>query len=328
MLCGRIGGAPLLWIWALWGCTSSEPVFHLGYFPNVSHAPAIVGVETGKFQDGLGKVALKTSTFNAGPSAVEALLSGALDASFLGPNPTINAYAKSDGKAVRVIAGSTSGGAYLVVSPDVVTPADLQGKTVASPQLGNTQDVALRHWLQKNSLQTTETGGDVRILPQENAMTLEAFRSGEIAGAWVPEPWASRLILEGGGHVLQDERLLWPDGKYVTTHLVIRTEVLRDRPAEVEGFLRGYLDTLEWMAANSDQAKESTNQGIGKITGKPLPTATLDAAWPHLEFTSDPLPESLRTSAQHAEDVGLLQLDGVDLDGLYDLTLLTRIQAE
>ena len=184
----------------------------LGYQPNLTHATALVAVRKGILAGDLGSsVTLRTSTFGAGPDEVEALLSNSIDAAYLGPNPAINAFLQSRGQAVRIISGATSGGAALVVRPSISTPADLRGRTLATPQLGNTQDVALRYWLNRNSLRTTkEGGGDVSIHPQDNAQTLQTFRQGQIDGAWVPEPWATRLVLEGGGRVLQDERDLWP----------------------------------------------------------------------------------------------------------------------
>ena len=164
------------------------------------------------------------------------MFSGALDASFIGPNPAINGYAKSKGEALRIVAGTTSGGASLVVREGINAPADLQGKTLATPSLGNTQDVALRAWLKDQGFATdTAGGGDVHITPQDNADTLAAFKTGAIDGAWVPEPWATRLVNEGGGHVLVNEKDLWPDGKFVTTHLIVTTEFLDEHPDTVKG---------------------------------------------------------------------------------------------
>ena len=184
--------------------TSATPVtVRLGYFPNLTHAPALVGVEKGYFTKELGRNKLETKTFNAGTDAVTALFSDALDISYIGPNPAINAYAKSKGEAIRIISGAASGGAALVVKPNITSPEQLKGTTLATPQLGNTQDVALRSWLKSNGLKTdTNGGGDVSIKPQDNGDTLTAFKQGQIAGAWVPEPWATRLIQEGGGKVL------------------------------------------------------------------------------------------------------------------------------
>ncbi len=300
----------------------------LGYFPNVTHAPAIVGVEKGFFQTALGDTKLETSTFNAGPAAVEALNAEAIDASFIGPNPAINAYAKSDGKAIRIVGGSTSGGAFLVVNQDINTPADLEGKTLATPQLGNTQDVALRAWLADEGLSAdTSGGGDVSITPQENATTLTAFKSGDIDGAWVPEPWATRLIQEGDGKVLVDEATLWPEGKFVTTHLIVRTDFLDKYPGTVKALLEGEVESINFIEANSEEAKTLTNQGIEAVTQKPLPQEVIDAAWGNLTFTWDPVSSSLQQSATDAEDVGLL--DPVDLTspGIYSLDLLNEVLA-
>ncbi len=300
----------------------------LGYFPNLTHATAIVGVNGGAFAQALGPdVKLTTSTFNAGPEAVEALFGGALDATFIGPNPAINAYAKSGGEAIRIIAGATSGGASLVVKPEINSPADLQGKTLATPQLGNTQDVALRAWLEDNGLAADATGGgDVSIQPQENAATLDAFKSGSVDGAWVPEPWATRLVQEGGGKVLVDERSLWPDGRFVTTHLVVRTEYLDEHPDVVKRLLEGEVAATDQVNADPAAAQVAVNEGIKAVTGKALADNVLSAAWPNLEFTYDPIASSLRTSADHAQAVGLL--DPVDLGGIYDLTLLNQVLAE
>ena len=190
----------------------AEPVnVRLAFFPNVTHAPTLVGVEEGIFAKALGKNTLETKAFNAGPDEITALLAGAIDIGYIGPNPSVNGFVQSNGEAVRVVSGATSGGAYLVVKPEITKAADLKGKKLATPQLGNTQDVALRTWLKKQGLSTnTQGGGDVQVVPQDNGVTLDAFKQNQISGVWVPEPWATRLITEGGGKVLVDERTLWP----------------------------------------------------------------------------------------------------------------------
>ncbi len=296
----------------------------LGYFPNVTHATALVGVESGIFKAALGPNTLDTKTFSAGPAAVEALFSGALDASYIGPNPAINAYVQSGGQAIRIISGATSGGALLVVKPSINGPADLKGKKLASPQRGGTQDVALRHWLKANNLKSDlEGGGDVSVLPQENAQTLETFRSGQIDGAWAPEPWATRLVQEGGGKVLVDERTLWPEGRFVSTNLVVRTKFLKDHPDAVRRLVEGQVQANELVNSNPGEAQRLANQGIAAITGKGLATAVLQASWKTMEFTNDPVASSLITSADHAHDVGLL--GKVSLKGIYDLTILNQV---
>ena len=297
----------------------------LGYFPNVTHASAIVGVEGGLFQEELGSdVKLDTSTFNAGPQAVEALNSGALDATYIGPNPAINAFAQSGGEAIRIISGATSGGAFLVVKPDIKSAKDLKGKQVASPQLGNTQDVALRTWLKKKGLETDAAGGgDLSILPQENAQTLDLFKQGEIDGAWVPEPWATRLVNEGGGKVLVDESTLWPKGQYVTTQLIVRTEFLKDHPDAVKRLLEGQVAANDLIKNDPAKAQDLVGQGINNATGKPLPADVIAASFENLTFTNDPIATSLRKSAKDAEAAGLLK--AVDLKGIYNLKLLNHV---
>ena len=304
---------------------SGGPVtVRLGHFPNVTHATALVGVEKGIFAEALAPDTLEVRTFSAGPAAVEALFSGALDAAYIGPNPAINAFAKSRGEAVRIVSGATSGGAFLVVKPGITAAAGLKGKKVGSPQLGGTQDVALRHWLRDQGLATdSEGGGDVSILPQENAQTLETFRSGLIAGAWVPEPWATRLVQEGGGTVLVDEATLWPGGDFVTTHLLVRTEFLKEHPDTVRRLLGGQVRANAFLAEHPEEAQRLANDGIERITGKRLADAVIAAAWRNLRFTNDPIASSLQTSADHATSVGLLEK--VDLDGIYDLTLLNEV---
>lgn len=297
----------------------------LGYFPNLTHATAIVGLEEGLFAEHLGsRVVLNPSPFAAGPAAVEALFAEAIDATFIGPNPAVNAYAKSGGEAVRIVSGAASGGAFLVVKPSVRTPADLPGKRLATPQLGNTQDVALRTWLASQGLKTDlQGGGDVSVVPQENAQTLEAFRAGAIDGAWVPEPWATRLVLEAAGKVLVDESTLWPNGRFVTTHLVVRGEFLEAHPDVVGQLLEGVVAATDFVNDRPEEAKQIVNDAIGKLTGKVLPDDVIARAWSHLVFTYDPIASSLREAARRATKLALLE--PVDLNGIYDLALLNEI---
>lgn len=305
---------------------SSDPVtVRLGYFPNITHAPALVGVQEGLFKAALpANVTLETKTFNAGPAAVEALFGDALDITYVGPNPTINAFQKSNGEAVRIVAGSTSGGAYFVVNPSINGAADLKGKTVATPQLGNTQDVALRAWLKSQGLSSdTSGGGDVSIKPQENADTLTAFKAGDIAGAWVPEPWATRLVQEGGGKVLVDEKTLWPEGQYVTTQIIVRTPFLNQHPDVVQAILSGHLAALDAIQNDPAGSQKAANDAIEAATQKRLPDKVISAAWKNLEFTYDPISSSLAKAAQDAVDAGTLK--DVKLEGIYSLDILNNL---
>lgn len=297
----------------------------LGYFGNVTHAPAVIGEERGLFAKALGGgVKIEYSYFNAGTEAIEALFAGAIDATFIGPNPAINGFAQSEGEALRIVAGTTSAGASLVVRDGIASAGDLKGKTLATPSLGNTQDVALRAWLADEGYQTDKTGGgDVGIIPQANADTLIAFVGGSIDGAWVPEPWATRLVTEGKGHVLVDERDLWPDGAFVTTHLIVAAEYLKGNPRIVEGLLDGLLDAIAFANDNPAEAQKVTNAGIERITTKALPEATIATAWSKMAFTADPIASSLEKSKDDAVAAGLLE--DVDLDGIYDLRILNRL---
>lgn len=306
---------------------SSGPVeLRLGYFPNVTHAQAIVGVDQGIFAQALGDdVKLSTKTFNAGPAAVEALFSDAIDITYIGPGPATNAYAKSKGKAVRVIAGAAANGAALVVKPSITSVEQLKGKKIASPQLGNTQDIALRHFLKEKGLKTNKDGGgDVSILPQENSQTLQTFIDGSIDGAWVPEPWAYRLQAEAGGKVLVDERDLWPDKRFVTTHVIVRTAFLKEHLDVVKTFLAGHVAATEQVNADPAGTQKAVAEGIGTITGKALKLEVVAGGWKTLVFTDDPVANSLITGAKHAQDVELL--DPVDdLEAIYELGPLNEV---
>ncbi len=297
-----------------------------GVFPNITHAPGLVALaDNGPLKKLLPNADIQVTQFNSGTPAVEAIFADALDITYIGPNPAINAFAKSNGEAVRVISGSTSGGAFLVVKPEITSAADLRGKKIASPSLGNTQDVALRSWLKAQGLTTdTAGGGDVSVVPQENAQTLETFQAGTIDGAWVPEPWATRLVQEAGAKVLVDERDLWPDGKYVTTHLMVAKKFLDANPEVVKRILEANIEAIDEVNADPAAAQTTVNAEIEKLTTKKIGTDLLAAAWKNLTFTPDPIASSLGKSAADAEALGLLKDPG-DLSKLYDLTLLNEL---
>ncbi|GAA3096999.1 ABC transporter substrate-binding protein [Streptosporangium carneum] len=296
----------------------------LGYFPNITHSTALVGIEKGLYAKHLGGTKLTATTFNAGPAAIEAVFSGAIDATYIGPNPAINAWAKSKGKAIKIIAGAASGGVFLVVKPEINGVEDLKGKKIATPQLGNTQDVALRYWLQEKGLKTdTKGGGDVNIIPQENSQTLQTFATGDIDGAWVPEPFASRLVQESKGKILVDERDLWPNKQFVITHLIVRQEFAAQHPEAVKQLLEGHVEANAAIAADPADAAKTVNAALEKLSGKPLKQEVLDSAFKNISFTNDPIASSLTGSADHAIKIGLLQ--PVDLNGIYDLKILNEI---
>jgi len=295
----------------------------LGYFPNVTHAPALVGVEGGFDRQALGpNVDLKLATFNAGPAADEALLSGSIDASYLGPNPSITGFEQSHG-AIKIVAGAASGGAFFVVKPSIKAVADLKGQAVASPQLGNTQDVALRTYLKRHGLQTDVTGGgDVSIRPMDNATIVQSFEQGLIVGAWVPEPYAQELI-KAGGKVLVDERTLWPGGQFVTTDLAVRTDYLQAHPDVIRRLLEGQVAAINLIHTNPTRAQQLVAQGIQAATGQAVAPALIAASFASITFTNDPVASSLRTGAAHAKALGLLQ--STQLQGIYSLSILNGV---
>jgi NitT/TauT family transport system substrate-binding protein len=269
-------------------------------------------------------VTLEPKSFNAGPDVITALFSGALDASFIGPGPSISGFQQSNGEAIRIVSGAASGGAFLVVKPGIKDADDLKGKTLSTPQLGNTQDVALRAWLKEEGLSTdTSGGGDVSILPQENSLTLTTFQSGDIDGAWVPEPWATRLVEEGGGKILVDEADLWPDGKYVTTNVIVNTSFLNDHPDVVKQLIEGEREAIRSIATNPKKAEQLTATGIEEASGKPIAPELVTASFKNLTFTLDPIPASLKKDARDAYDLGLI--DSADVKGIYDLKLLNEV---
>lgn len=297
----------------------SADTVKIGYFANLTHGTALVGLKEGFFAKELGATRIVPQVFNAGPSEIEALNAGSIDIGWIGPSPAINGYAKSHGQSLRIISGSASGGVKLVVNPKKIkSPDDLRGKRIATPQLGNTQDVALLNYIaQKGWKVDAQTGkGDVSVVRLDNKETPAAYQSGSVDGAWVPEPTASKLVTEGA-KVLLDERDLWPGRKFVITNVIVSQKFLAQHPDVVDAVLKGSIATNAWIKANSDKAKADANAELDRLAGKSLPQEVLDPAWASIDFTDDPLAASLQTSADHAVNAGLL--DKPDLKGIFDL---------
>jgi NitT/TauT family transport system substrate-binding protein len=316
------------------GCTLqglSETVIRVGAFPNITHAQPMVGKCNGWFDKAMGpNVKVQWTSFNAGPSAIEALFAGAIDLTYIGPNPAITGYVRSQGEALRVVAGAASGGASLVVRNDsgIQKPEDFHGKRVGTPQLGNTQDVALRAWLKAHGIKSSDKGGDVQIIPLANPDQLTLFLRKELDASWAPEPWATRLIREGNGRLFLDERDLWPQGQFVITHLIVSTKFLREHPDLVKNWIRAHVELTDWIDGHLPEAKKVLNQQIEKETGKALPASVLDEAFGRLQITYDPLRNTLLTSAHSAFDAGFLGKQMPDLSRMYDLSLLNQVLAE
>ena len=310
---------------------SAQTVIRVGAFPNITHAQAMVGKANGWFDKAMGpQVKVQWTSFNAGPAAIEALFGGAIDMTYVGPNPAINGYVRSNGEAVRVVAGAASGGASLIVRNDsgIQKPEDFHGKRVASPQFGNTQDVALRNWLRSNGMKTNDKGGDVQIIPMANPDQLTLFVKKDLDAAWAPEPWATRLIHDGNGRLFVDERSLWPNGQFVIGLLVVNTKFLKNHPDLVKNWIRAHIDLTDWINDHSGDAKQLLNQQIQTETGKALPPVVLDEAFARMQVTYDPLHSALSKAAQQAFDDGFLGRQMPDLSQLYDVTLLNQVLAE
>ncbi|MET9626189.1 ABC transporter substrate-binding protein [Lentzea sp. NPDC006480] len=291
----------------------------IGYFPNVTHAAALIGVEKELFKKELGSTKLTTQTFNAGPDEVNALLGESLDIAYIGSGPAINAYAKSKGEAVKLISGATSGGAALVVKPEINSVEDLKGKTVATPQLANTQDVALKKYLAGKNLT-----GQVTVQNVENAQTLDLFKKGDIQGAWLPEPWSSRVVAEAGAKVLLDEKTLWEGGQFPTTVIIVRTKFLQEHPETVEAVLKGHVAAVDWGKSNADDAKKTVNAALEKLTSKKLGDKILDAAWKNIELTTDAQAKTFPQLAKDAVTAGVAT-EAANVAGYADFTLLNKV---
>ena len=307
------------------GDPAAPVTLRLGFLENITHASALVGIKEGFFTKDLGKnVTLKPYPFSTGTEEATARLAGQLDAAYVGPNPAIKAWQTSGGKLIKVISGAASGGAELVVKKGITSAAQLKGQKLATPSLGNTQDVALRYWLKKQGLTSSPTGGgDVPITPiTPNSDAVLAFESGKIAGGWEPAPYDAEM-LAAGGHALVNEATLWPKGQFVTTNLVATQSFISQHASAVAGLLKGQVQANSFIASNKSQAETAANAELESLSGKSLKPSILAAAFQQVTFTNDPIASSLITDAQHAVAVGLLT-PVKNLTSLYDLAPLNK----
>ena len=310
------------------GCSSSsgssgsggaaQVTLRLGFLANITHAPALVGVDKGIFAKALGKnVTLSVKIFSTGTEETTALLAGQLDAAYVGPNPAINAWSKSGGKAIKIISGAATGGASVVVKKGITSAAGLKGKSVATPSLGNTQDVAVRYWLKQNGLTTTATGGgDVSIKPTTpNSAAVLEFQSGQIAGASEPSPYNVEMVNAGGTTLLTETG--------VTTNLVVAQSFLKAHASVVSGLLKGQIQANDYIAKNPAAAQTAANAELTKLLGKGIKSSVLPAAFKEITFTDNPDATSLATDAKEATALGLVS--AVNLNGIYDLGPLNTL---
>ena len=309
---------------------AAEPegkLLRLGYFPNLTHAQALYARATGAF-DKLG-ARIQWAAFNAGPTAIEAIFTDAVDATFVGPSPTINGYIKSKGDKFVVVAGSASGGAGLVVRGDsgITTAKDFGGKVIATPQLGNTQDIAARVWLSEQGYRLRERGGNVALVALSNADQLTMFKKREIDGAWTVEPWLARLEVEGGGTVFLEEKSLWPGGRYSTTHLIVNKVFLADNQKLIRNLIIALVEVTSRINADKAAAIPILNEQLKRETGKALNPAVIQKAMTRIDLTWDPFCSSLKRSAEASHRIGFLR-SAPKLDGLYSLNLLNDVLKE
>lgn len=319
-----------------WSSAAEPTVVRVGHFPNITHSQAVIGhgltrQGNGWFERYLGPdVQVKWYVYPAGPSAMEALFANSIDLVYVGPSPTINAYVKSKGEEVRVVCGACFGGSTLVIQPGRIKQiADFKNKIIATPQLGNTQDIAARAWFRSKGFQFTLFGGDIRIIPMENVDQFSLFKQGDLDAAWTVEPWVSRLVLEARGEIYLEEAQLWPetDGKYTTTHLVSRRAFLEEQPQLVKNWILAHVELTKWIENHEQEAQATFNQEIQKEVFQPLATSILQRAWKQLEITYNPLPASVWHYARLAFELGFFK-QKPDLSRLYELTLLHEVLEE
>lgn len=308
--------------------SAKKVVLRLGFLENITHAPALIAVKDGFFTKNLGKnVTLKLYPFSTGTEEATALLAGQLDAAYVGPNPAISTWQKSSGSLIKVISGAASGGAELVVSKNITSAAELKGQKLATPSLGNTQDVSLRYWLKTQGLTTTPTGGgDVPVTPvTPNSAAVLEFASGQIAGGWEPAPYDAEMVADGG-HVLVNEASLWPGGQFVTTLLVATQKFLADNPTVISDLLKAQIEATSYIATDKPAAEAAANAELTSLTGKGLKSAVLAASFAQVSFTTNPVESSLIGDASHAVSLDLLQPVS-DLKGIFDLGPLNKLLA-
>lgn len=320
-------------LYGFWGSSEDKvPQLRVGYFPNITHAQAVVGVARGDFQNALGpKVKLHPVTFNAGPSVIEAIYGGTLDISYVGPSPAINGFLRSKGEEVRVIAGSANNGVLIVGNRKrKFTKLDqLRGKKLASPQLGNTQDISAKHFvLERLHTKLKENGGDTEVIPISNPDIEILFRKDQLDAAWVPEPWGSRLIHSGMGNIIAEERVLWPEKKFSLTSVIVRREFLKKHPDLVKKFLRAHVQLTKELQADPNQFGNVINKEMKRLTGKQLPAAVIEGSFQYTEFTTDPGIDSFQRFFAMGKELKLVRGETLEIKKLVQLDLLREVERE
>ena len=294
-------------------------VLRVGHFPNITHAQALVAHNLsrqgkGWFEERLGAgTKIEWFVYNAGPSAMEAIFAGSIDLTYVGPGPALNAYTKANGAEIRLIAGAANGGAALVVQPDqnLKTPADFRGKKIATPQLGNTQDISCRAWLAAGGLKITQLGGDAQVLPTQNPDQLALFQQKRIDAVWTVEPWVSRLERESGGKVLVDEK------DVATTVLVSSVKYLAEHRDLARKFAQAHAELTEWMAKNPDEAQKLVRAELLAETKSDMAPELIAQSWKRIAFTAEVPRASVESFMQNSVKSGFIKT-APDLSKLFE----------
>jgi len=310
--------------------SSHENTVRVAFFPNLGHSIAIVGTEKGIFAEKLSnQTVIETRLFDSGPQVIESIFANEIDLAYVGPGPAINGFLKSDGKALKILAGAASGGVSLVIHPNskIESVTDFPGKRIAAPQIGNTQDISLRNYLYQNNLKPAEKGGSVYVINVVNPDIFTLFSKGELDAAWVPEPWATRLVQQLDGIRLFQEKDLWPDQKFSSAVLIVRSEFLEKHPDIVQKWVEAHVQTSDWINEHPAETKLIFNDFLKKKTGKTFSSEILNEAFSNLQITSDPIESSINTFAERANSLGYLGREGYSLEGIFYTEPLNSITA-
>ena len=298
----------------------SENNIRVAFFPSVVHAVPIIGMETQTFANNLNTdLDIQVKIFDSGPQVIESIFSNSVDIAYVGPGPVINGFLKSDGNDLKILAGAASGGASFVIQKN--SGLDLienySGKRIAAPQISNTQDVSLRHYLAENGLVTAEKGGDVFVLNIANPDIYTLFAKGDIDGAWVPEPWATMLVEELDGVRLFDENEFWPENQFSSVLLIGRSDYIEKNPEIIKKWINANEKTAQWINNHPDESKKLYNEFLNSYMGRTLPQNIVEKSFSNIIITSEPLENSVYTFAERADALGYLGRDGYSLDGLF-----------
>jgi len=311
---------------------NSVPTVRIGYFANLNHAPALIGLSNGDFQKFVGpSTKVQTTLFTSGSPEMTALLANKIDIAYVGPSPAVNAYLASNGTALQIVSGVANGGAVFVVrnASNISSVKDFGGKTFAAPGIGNTQDIALRHYLLANGYNIAPAG-NVTVVDTSNANIVALMEKGQVDGAWVPEPWGAILVADADAHIFLNEASLWPNG-FSTTELVVSTSFLQAHPDVVREVVTANLYETQWIQNNPQQAAVTLNNVLGNLTGGPVGLPMIQAAMTRLSFTDSPLGASVLQQAQNAfalNDLGSTAPTTQSLSGLYNLNILNSLLKE